>query len=77
MMHISLFYFRTMSSTPSSSSSIDNKIQVLPQSKFGLGSDNGDLIVLLIKYFRLVAMVFVVWFIGGLKTLIISISRLF
>ena len=37
---------------------------LLPQSKFGLGSDHGDMIVMLIKYFRIVAMVFVVWFIG-------------
>ena len=36
----------------------------LPQSKFGLGSDHGEMIVLLIKYFRIVSMVFVVWFIG-------------
>jgi hypothetical protein len=36
----------------------------IPQSKFGLGSDHGEMIVLLIKYFRIVSMVFVVWFIG-------------
>ncbi len=36
----------------------------LPQSKFGLGSDHGDIIVMLIKYFRIVAMVYGVWLIG-------------
>jgi small-conductance mechanosensitive channel len=36
----------------------------LPQSKMGLGSDHSDLIVFFVRYFRIVAMVFVVWVIG-------------
>jgi hypothetical protein len=36
----------------------------LPLSKFGLGSDNSDLIVLIIKYFRIVGLVFFVWLFG-------------
>lgn len=39
----------------------------LPHSKFGLGSDHSDFIVLLVRYFRIVAMVFVVWVIGYLN----------
>ena len=34
------------------------------QSKMGLGSDHSDIIVLIVRYFRIVAMVCVVWFIG-------------
>ena len=36
----------------------------LPESKFGLGSDNSDLIILVLKYFHIVALVFFVWLIG-------------
>ncbi len=38
----------------------------LPESKFGLGSDHSDLIVLVIKYFRIVGLVFFVWLFGRL-----------
>ena len=41
-----------------------NSTKLLPQSKFGLGSDHGDMIIMLIKYFRIVAMVYGVWLIG-------------
>lgn len=44
--------------------SSDKNGSLLPQSKFGLGSDHGDMIVMLIKYFRIVAMVYGVWLIG-------------
>lgn len=36
----------------------------LPETKFGLGSDNSDLIILVLKYFHIVALVFFVWLIG-------------
>ena len=36
----------------------------LPESKFGLGSDNSDLIILVLKYMHIVALVFLVWMIG-------------
>lgn len=36
----------------------------LPQSKFGLGSDHADMILIAIRYIRIVFMVYVVWLIG-------------
>ena len=36
----------------------------LPKSKFGLGSDHADILVLGIRYFRIVFMVYVVWLLG-------------
>ncbi|RNA28150.1 extended synaptotagmin-2-like isoform X1, partial [Brachionus plicatilis] len=36
----------------------------LPQSKFGLGSDHSDMIVVLIRFFRISAVVFLAWLIG-------------
>ena len=36
----------------------------LPETKMGLGSDNSDLIILVLKYFHIVALVFLVWMIG-------------
>jgi len=36
----------------------------LPQSKFGLGSDHAEIIVLVVKFFQIVGMVFIVWLIG-------------
>jgi hypothetical protein len=44
-------------------------INQLPESKFGLGSDNSDLIFLMLKYFRIVALVFFVWMIGNLNNI--------
>lgn len=42
----------------------DEKEVHLPQSKFGLGSDHSDMIVFLIRFFRLSAVVFLAWLIG-------------
>lgn len=36
----------------------------LPESKFGLGSDHTDMIVFLVRFFRISAVVFVAWLIG-------------
>lgn len=36
----------------------------LPQSRFGLGSDHTEMIVFMIRYFRIVSMVFFVWLVG-------------
>ena len=35
------------------------------QSKFGLGSTHDDMIYMLLKYFRIVAMIYVAWLIGN------------
>ncbi len=37
---------------------------VLPQSKFGLGSDHAEIVVLFVKFFHIVGMVYIVWLIG-------------
>ena len=36
----------------------------MPQSKFGLGSTHDDMIAMLVKYFRVVTMIYIVWLIG-------------
>ncbi len=38
--------------------------KLLPQSRFGLGSNHDDMICMLLKYFRVVAMIYIVWLIG-------------
>ena len=55
---------RSKSASNESNGSSTKITSLLPQSKFGLGSDHGDMIVMLIKYFRIVAMVYGVWLIG-------------
>ena len=37
----------------------------LPQSKFGLGSDHADMIIIGIRYLRIVFMVYAVWLVGS------------
>ena len=51
-----------------SSSVISNENELvahMPQSKFGLGSTHDDMIYMLLKYFRIVAMIYVAWLIGN------------
>ena len=55
---------RSKSASNESNGSSTKNAFLLPQSKFGFGSDHGDMIVMLIKYFRIVAMVYGVWLIG-------------
>ena len=42
----------------------NNSSSSLPESQFGRGSDNSDLIGLVVKYFRIVGLVFFVWLFG-------------
>ena len=47
-------------------SSSGTKTESKNESKMGLGSDqSGDVLILLIRFFRIIAMVYAVWLIGN------------
>ncbi len=49
----------------------------MPQSKFGLGSTHDDMIAMLVKYFRVVTMIYIVWLIGNKNCCCSKIKSLF
>jgi hypothetical protein len=62
-----------------SSSIISNENEIgghMLQSKFGLGTTHDDMIFMLLKYFRIVTLIYVAWLIGNYQTIHLVIFTL-